>query len=48
MIVSVGYASDQELYQAVKGDHVHLLGDAASPANLLKCIWSAYILCLNI
>ena len=48
VIVSVGYASDQELYQAVKGDHVHLLGDAASPANLLKCIWSAYILCLTI
>ena len=48
VIVSVGYASDQELYQAVKGDHVHLLGDAASPANLMKCIWSAYILCLNI
>ena len=48
VIVSVGYAPDQELYETVKGDHVHLIGDAALPANLLRSIWSAYILCLNI
>ncbi|MCI8950282.1 MAG: 2,4-dienoyl-CoA reductase [Lachnospiraceae bacterium] len=48
VIVSVGYESDKELYEAVKADNVHLLGDADSPANLLRCIWSAYILCLTI
>ena len=48
VIVSVGYTPDQALYEAVKGDHVHLIGDAALPANLLRSIWSAYLLCLNI
>lgn len=48
VIVSVGYNSDRELYNAIKADNVHLLGDAESPSNLMGCIWSAYTTCLNI
>lgn len=48
VIVSVGYSSDRELYDAIKADNVHLLGDAESPSNLMGCIWSAYTTCLNI
>lgn len=47
IVVSVGYNSDQTLYQQIKGDNVHLLGDAQQPGNLMSCIWSAYELCLN-
>lgn len=48
VIVSVGYSSDRELYDAVKADNVHLLGDAETPSNLMGCIWSAYTMCLDI
>lgn len=48
VIVSVGYVSNRDLYDAVKGDNVHLLGDAERPSNLMGCIWSAYTMCLNI
>lgn len=48
VIVSVGYTSNRELYDAIKGDNVHLLGDAQRPSNLMGCIWSAYTMCLNI
>lgn len=48
VIVSVGYSSNRELYDAIKADNVHLLGDAESPSNLMGCIWSAYTTCLNI
>ena len=48
VVVSVGYTSDRDLYDAVKGDHVHLLGDAEKPSNLMGCIWSAYTTCLTI
>lgn len=48
IIVSVGYSSDRELYDAVKADNVHLLGDAETPSNLMGCIWSAYTMCLDI
>ncbi|MGN0298787.1 MAG: hypothetical protein ACI4C1_06350, partial [Lachnospiraceae bacterium] len=47
IVISVGYNSDQTLYQQIKGDNVHLLGDAKQPGNLMSCIWSAYELCLN-
>ena len=48
MVVSVGYVSDTELYDAIKADNVHLLGDAQRPSNLMGCIWSAYTMCLDI
>ena len=48
VIVSVGYASNRELYDAIKADNVHILGDAETPSNLMGCIWSAYTTCLNI
>lgn len=48
VIVSVGYTSDRALYEAIKADNVHLLGDADHPSNLMTCIWSAYELCLRI
>ena len=48
VVVSVGYVSNRELYDALKADNVHLLGDAERPSNLMGCIWSAYTTCLNI
>lgn len=48
IIVSVGYLSNQDLYNAIKDDHVHLLGDADHPSNLMNCIWTAFTTCLNI
>ncbi len=48
VIVSVGYTSDQELYNAIKDEHVHLLGDADHPGNLMTAIWGAYTTALNI
>lgn len=48
VIVSVGYTSNRALYDAIKADHVHLLGDAETPSNLMGCIWAAYTTCLNI
>lgn len=48
VIVSVGYHSDRTLYDAIKAENVHLLGDAQTPSNLMGCIWSAYTTCLNI
>lgn len=48
IIVSVGYTPNQDLYNSIKADHVHLLGDAQNPSNLMTCIWDAYKLCLEI
>ena len=48
VIVSVGYTSNRDLYDAMQGEHVHLLGDAEKPSNLMGCIWSAYTMCLTI
>lgn len=48
IVVSVGYNSDRELYNTIKDDNVHLLGDAESPSNLMGCIWTAYTMCLDI
>ncbi len=48
IIVSVGYLSNQDLYNAIKDDHIHLLGDADHPSNLMNCIWTAFTTCLNI
>ena len=48
VIVSIGYNSDQTLYNAIKDEHVHLLGDAERPGNLMTAIWGAYTAALNI
>lgn len=42
VVMSVGYKSNNSLYETVKGDHVHLLGDAKRPENVMSAIWSAY------
>ncbi|WP_317314163.1 FAD-dependent oxidoreductase [Absicoccus porci] len=48
IIVSVGYTADQELYNQIKDEHVHLLGDAVHPGNLMSAIWGAYTTALHI
>ncbi|MDR2552013.1 MAG: FAD-dependent oxidoreductase [Treponema sp.] len=48
VVVSVGYTSDQELYEKVKGEHVYLLGDAEKPGNLMTAIWKAYETAMNV
>jgi 2-enoate reductase len=48
VVISVGYASDAALYDAVKGDHVHLIGDAKHPANVMESIWGAYEIAMNL
>ena len=42
VIVSVGYISDNKLYIELKGENVHLIGDADKPENVMKAIWDAY------
>jgi len=42
IVVSVGYESDNKLYNELKGDKVHLVGDADKPENVMKAIWDAY------
>lgn len=48
IIVSVGYISDNELYEEIKDDHVYLIGDADRPENVMKAIWDAYDAARNI
>ena len=48
VIVSVGYTSDQSLYEDIKDEDVFLLGDAVQPGNLMTAIWSAYTTALNV
>ena len=48
VVISIGYNSDQSLYEKIKADNVHLLGDAVKPANLMFAIWNAYKLALEI
>lgn len=42
IVVSVGYISDNQLYEQVKADHVYLIGDADKPESVMKAIWDAY------
>ena len=44
VVVSVGYKSNQTLYDSIKGENVYLLGDAIQPGNLMTAIWGAYCL----
>jgi len=47
VIISIGYDSDNSLYEKIKGDNVFLIGDAVSPGNVMTAIWSAYELAMN-
>jgi len=42
IVVSAGYTSNTALYEQIKGDHVHLIGDAKNPTNVMDAIWAAY------
>lgn len=42
IVVSVGYTPDQNLYERIKTDNVHLIGDAKQPTNVMDAIWAAY------
>jgi len=42
IVVSVGYVSDRKLYDALKEENVHLVGDAIRPENVMKAVWDAY------
>ena len=42
IVVSVGYTPDQNLYEKIKADNVHLIGDAKQPTNVMDAIWAAY------
>ena len=48
VVMSVGYTSDNKLYEAIRGEHVHLLGDAKRPENVMSAIWEAYETAMNI
>lgn len=48
VIVSVGYISNQDLYNEIKDDNVILLGDAVKPSNLMNAIWSAFKACYKL
>lgn len=48
VVVSVGYKSNQTLYDSIKGDNVYLLGDAIHPSNLMTAIWGAYTRALKV
>ena len=40
IVVSVGYTPDQNLYEKIKADNVHLIGDAKQPTNVMDAIWA--------
>lgn len=48
IIISVGYTPDDALYQAIQADHVHLIGDAKKPTNVMDAIWEAYEAAMNV
>ena len=48
IVVSVGYTSNKELYNKIKGDNVHLIGDAVEPENVMGAVWKAYEKAMNI
>ncbi|HHV08295.1 MAG TPA: 2,4-dienoyl-CoA reductase, partial [Firmicutes bacterium] len=48
IVVSVGYTSNKKLYDKIKGDNVHLIGDAIEPENVMGAVWKAYEKAMNI
>ncbi len=48
VVISVGYTSNTNLYEEIKNDNVHLIGDAQRPANVMAAIWGAYKIARNI
>lgn len=48
IVVSIGYIPNNSLYEEIKGDHVHLIGDAKQPTNVMDAIWAAYETAMNI
>lgn len=48
IVVSIGYIPNDALYEEIKGEHVHLIGDAKQPTNVMDAIWAAYETAMNI
>ncbi len=48
VVVSVGYIPENSLYEKIRGDHVHLIGDAKQPTNIMDAIWAAYETAMNL
>lgn len=48
IVVSVGYLSDNTLYEKIKGENVYLIGDAKQPTNIMDAIWAAYEAAMHI
>lgn len=48
VVISCGYISEQNLYEKISGEQVHLIGDAVRPGNLMEAIWKAYEIAMNI
>lgn len=42
IVVSIGYLPEDQLYNEVQAENIHLIGDARKPANVMEAIWSAY------
>lgn len=48
IVVSIGYTSNQALYQEIKGEHTYLIGDAEKPTNIMDAIWDAYEIAMKL
>lgn len=48
IVVSVGYTPENSLYEKIKGDKIHLIGDAKQPTNVMDAIWAAYETAMNV
>jgi len=48
IVVSVGYTSDDALYQAINKEHIHLIGDAKQPTNIMDAIWAAFEVAMTV
>lgn len=48
IVVSIGYTPENDLYEKIKGEHVHLIGDAKQPTNIMDAIWAAYETAMNL
>lgn len=48
VVVSIGYNANQKLYEEIKNEHIHLIGDAKQPTNIMDAIWDAYEIARNL